>query len=256
MMRKRNAPTTTAEVLPSSNPSSLSPPKNNGTRTSTTMNSKSWTTPFGYFLAFVISLLILVHIYLARVVMTETTPLNHDRNNDNNPQVTQWPPSDSKDGPVTLTPLQPKDYDQYTIRINTWKRNEQLIASVLHHRSCPGVAEIQVIWCNPDEAPPDELVNLDRVVIERHSINTLNERFHIIPSSSSSPSSRTPTLGILSIDDDVLRPCQAIDAAFFQWLQDPSRILGFDGRSHVESSTEGSDYTWQVRNKVCLIRVL
>ena len=53
-MRKRNAPTTTsAEVLPSSNPSSLSPPKNNGTRTSTTLNSKSWTTPFGYFLAFV-----------------------------------------------------------------------------------------------------------------------------------------------------------------------------------------------------------
>ena len=249
-MRKRNAPTTTsAEVLPSSNPSSLSPPKNNGTRTSTTLNSKSWTTPFGYFLAFVISLLILVHIYLARVVMTETTPLNHDRNNNsNNPQVTQWPPSDSKHGPLTLTPLQPKDYDQYTIRINTWKRNEQLIASVLHHRSCPGVAEIQVIWCNPDEAPPDELVNLDRVVIERHSINTLNERFHIIPSPSSS-SSRTPTLGILSIDDDVLRPCQAIDAAFFQWLQDPSRILGFDGRSHVESSTEGNDYTWQVRKK-------
>ena len=135
-----------------------------------------------------------------------------------------------------LTPLVlPIDRERYTIRINTWKRQEQLLLSVEHHSSCPGVAEIQVIWCDREEEPPAGIFNFSKVILERHDTNSLNERFNIL--------SPTPTLGILSIDDDVLRPCEAIDSGFFKWTQNPDRMVGFDGRVHVESE----DGTWAVR---------
>jgi hypothetical protein len=133
----------------------------------------------------------------------------------------------------SLTPLRDMDRELYTIRINTWKRLEQLMVSVDHHASCPGVSQIQIVWCDPEE-PPQELFDHAKVVVERHETNSLNERFHIL--------SPAPTLGILSIDDDVLRPCEAIDAGFFKWTLHPDRMIGFDARIHVEN--DGG--TWKV----------
>ena len=145
-----------------------------------------------------------------------------------------------------LAKLRPVDYEQYTIRMNTWRRPKQLIQSVKHHASCPGVKEIQIIWCDKENEPPDELVEMiekeytipssltdTKVIIERHEVNSLNERFNIIEP--------TPTLGILSIDDDVLRPCEAIDSGFFKWIKSPHRMVGFDARTHVENE----DGSWQ-----------
>lgn len=142
-----------------------------------------------------------------------------------------------------VTKLRPIDTEQYTIRMNTWRRNKQLVQSVKHHASCPGVKEIQIVWCDKENEPPAELLEMAernspissdaRVVIERHEDNSLNERFNIIEP--------TPTLGILSIDDDVLRPCDAIDSAFFKWVKSPHRMIGFDARTHVESD----DGSWQ-----------
>lgn len=121
----------------------------------------------------------------------------------------------------------PIDYDQYTVRINTWRRNELLVASVDHHASCEGVAEIQVIWCDRDNEPPPEVLDhpSGKVAVERHELNTLNERFRVLR--------EPPTHGILSIDDDVLRPCAALDAGFFRWTDHPNRIVGYDARLHV-----------------------
>jgi len=139
-----------------------------------------------------------------------------------------------------LQPLQEKDWNQYTIRINTWQRPEQLMTSIDWHAKCPGVAQIQVIWCDPNNEPPAELLQRNselygnKVVIERHTENSLNERFRILI--------EPPTLGILSIDDDVLRPCVAIDAGFFKWTVAPDRMVGFDARVHVEND----DGTWKV----------
>eukprot|EP00540_Astrosyne_radiata_P022887 CAMPEP_0116833666 /NCGR_PEP_ID=MMETSP0418-20121206/6563_1 /TAXON_ID=1158023 /ORGANISM="Astrosyne radiata, Strain 13vi08-1A" /LENGTH=246 /DNA_ID=CAMNT_0004463141 /DNA_START=31 /DNA_END=771 /DNA_ORIENTATION=+ len=45
-------------------------------------------------------------------------------------------------------------------------------------------------------------------------------------------------MGILSMDDDVLRPCEAIDSGFFKWTENPSRMVGFDARSY-EVKEEG-----------------
>lgn len=130
-----------------------------------------------------------------------------------------------------LNPLRDIDRQQYTIRINTWQRLDQLRVSIHHHASCPGVAAIQVVWCNAQGEPPDFLHENDLVHVERHDINTLNERFHIIDD--------PPTRGILSMDDDVLRPCDAIDAGFFKWVQNPHRMVGFDARSHVVNESTG-----------------
>lgn len=141
-----------------------------------------------------------------------------------------WPPKDLR----PLTPLRERDLEQYTIRMNTWRRPEQLVVSVNHHSSCEGVAQIQVVWCDKENEPPPELYNNSKVVIERHEENSLNERFRIL--------SPTPTLGILSIDDDALRPCEALDDGFFKWTRHPDRMIGFDARVHVENE----DGSWKV----------
>ena len=135
-----------------------------------------------------------------------------------------------------LTPLRQHDYEVYTIRINSWKRLDQLQTSILHHASCPGVVHIQVVWCMDQGEPPESLTDHEKVIVERHEVNSLNERFHILQ--------EPPTLGILSIDDDVLRPCAAIDAGFFKWTQNPHRMIGFDGRSHTIVSN-GNSKTWK-----------
>jgi glucuronyl/N-acetylglucosaminyl transferase EXT2 len=121
---------------------------------------------------------------------------------------------------------------QYTIRINTWQRNEQLLLSVNHHAKCEGVAQIHVIWCDDTNEPPNEIVHhvSGKVKVEKHVINSLNERFKVLLD--------TPTLGILSLDDDVLRPCVALDAAFLRWTRHPDRMVGFDARTHVVVANE------------------
>lgn len=145
----------------------------------------------------------------------------------------------------------PIDYQYFTVRINTWERIEQLQLSIQHHLSCPSVLQIQVVWCLDQATPiPEWLVTLEhtlepitvsmvdatnndnkqnvvaypRLVIERHVVNSLNERFR--------PLQPVPTAAVLSIDDDVIRPCLALDHTFTIWLRNPDRQVGFDARSH------------------------
>jgi len=137
---------------------------------------------------------------------------------------------------VALQQLRPVDYQGFTIRINTWKRPELLRISIDHHLSCPSVASIQVVWCEEQGPPPAWLYDEERVQLELHKENSLNERFYILEN--------PPTLGILSLDDDVLRPCQAYDAAWRIWLQNPDRLVGFDARSH-DTTSEHWKYVYQ-----------
>ena len=197
--------------------------------------------------------LIGVHLYLFHFAIART---GTSRDADSATGTVYPPPSISKTSmndvdllikpihlpPRTLTPLRdPVDYEKYTIRINTWRRNEQLLASVAHHSSCEGVAQIQIVWCDPDNEPPSELFEnpeyKDLVVVEHHTVNNLNERFHILETTLKT----TPTLGILSIDDDVLRPCEAIDNGFFKWVKSPHRMVGFDARTHVVVPVEDNE---------------
>jgi len=127
------------------------------------------------------------------------------------------------------------DTSQYTIRMNTWQRNELLLLSINHHARCEGVKEIQVIWCDSNNKPPVDVTHhpSGKVKIETHTINSLNERFKVILDA--------PTLGILSLDDDVLRPCEALDAAFARWTRHPDRMVGFDARTHVVDDSNVED---------------
>eukprot|EP00979_Chaetoceros_neogracilis_P000488 scaffold111_cov201-Chaetoceros_neogracile.AAC.1 len=132
-----------------------------------------------------------------------------------------------------LAKLRQIDKNKFIVRINTWRRNEQLIASVNHYLTCPNVAQIQVVWCDESNQPPMQLFENNHkskpIVVERHSINSLNERFRILPDTLSA----MPTLGVLSVDDDVLRSCEAMDAGFYRWTDHPDRIVGFDFRVHM-----------------------
>jgi len=144
-----------------------------------------------------------------------------------------------------LTPINIHSIDtsQYTIRINTWQRNEQLLLSMNHHAQCEGVKEIQIIWCDSNNEPPKEIVHhaSGKVKIEKHVINSLNERFKVLMD--------PPTLGILSLDDDVLRPCAALDAAFVRWTRHPERMVGFDARTHVMVEEDGIEEHKKGSNK-------
>jgi glucuronyl/N-acetylglucosaminyl transferase EXT2 len=145
----------------------------------------------------------------------------------------------------------PLDYDRYTVRINSWKRQDQLRLSINHLLSCGDsssdnrerpLAEVQVVWCTAQGPPPDWLLHMQnesraviagdanassrpRVTVEPHEINSLNERFNIL--------SPVSTAAVLSVDDDVLRPCVALDEAFLKWRRQPHRIVGFDARTIV-----------------------
>jgi len=140
-----------------------------------------------------------------------------------------------------LEKLRQIDREKYTVRINTWRRNDQLIAAVNHYLTCPNIAQIQIVWCDGANQPPMQLFEHNdkhvSVVVERHSINSLNERFHILPDTYRG----MPTLGILSVDDDVLRSCEAINSGFYHWTDHPDRIVGFDFRVHMASNHSRDD---------------
>jgi glucuronyl/N-acetylglucosaminyl transferase EXT2 len=134
-----------------------------------------------------------------------------------------------------LAPLRNIDKEKFTVRINTWHRNAQLIAAVNHYLTCPNVAQVQIVWCDQSNDPPDQLLHemtRKNVIVERHEINSLNERFRILPVTRNV----MPTVGILSVDDDVLRSCEAMDAGFYRWTDHPDRIVGYDFRVHLIST--------------------
>jgi len=151
-----------------------------------------------------------------------------------------------------LRPLNDLDKSKYSVRINTWRRNEQLITSVHHLATCSGVAQIVIVWCDDENKPPQEIFDLIRttgtgtsesnmnnnddnvhqgplIQIEYHKVNSLNERFNVMI--------EPITKGVLSVDDDVLRPCDAIDDGFFRWTDHPDRMLGYDYRLNVIDTT-------------------
>ena len=186
-----------ARIMPLNGSLSDSPKKSHRSRgrKPTTLSRKAAVVALIITLA--VAFLLGVHLFLFQ----EITSKNNRSDNSGRLASQEVNPDEIKT--TSVTPLRDVDLELYTIRINTWKRDEQLLVSIEHHSKCPGVAQIQVVWCD-DRDPPKELESYPKVVVERHAVNSLNERFHILE--------ETPTMGILSIDDDVMRPCEAIDS--------------------------------------------
>ena len=76
--------------------------------------------------------------------------------------------------------------------------------------------------------PPEEVLHhkSGKVQIEWHKINSMNKRSWILSQTT------MPTLGILSLVDDMLRPRWALYVASIRWPQHHLRILGFDAWSY------------------------
>jgi len=127
--------------------------------------------------------------------------------------------------------------EQFTIRLNSYRRNDLLKKSVEHYAKCPDVYEIQIIWSDQQNEPPPtsffhlEELYLSKVKYEVHQTNSLNNRFfRILPVS---------TEGVFSVDDDIIISCDTLNFAFLTWRSSRQTLVGFSPRIHSYNSKTG-----------------
>ncbi|CAK9191255.1 unnamed protein product [Sphagnum troendelagicum] len=147
---------------------------------------------------------------------------------------------------------------QYTVLINTWRRNDLLKKSVAHYTQCNGVNAIRVVWSEPE--PPSNSLHLELVQsveasnlhnnnrhnhkisfqFDTHETDDLNNRFK--------PLNGLHTDAIFSIDDDVVVPCALLEFSFGIWLSAPDSMVGFVPRMHwvqsMKHAVEQEKYTY------------
>ena len=167
-----------------------------GNRRNAKIGKHVWLT---FFAAFATSILIVIHLFLYDVFISSNSsgdesrilePADNNKKSNTKQQQQQILSPEDLHTKMTLdevhshtiTPLHTIDKTQYTIRINTWRRNEQLLLSINHHSQCDNVKEIQVIWCDIENEVPDDILHhgSGKVKVEKHVVNSLNERFKVL----------------------------------------------------------------------------
>jgi len=138
---------------------------------------------------------------------------------------------------------------KYTVRINTFRRNDLLKQVVGHYVTCPNIDNIQIIWSDLTNTPPvasfygipgliiestnskvlvskDDKLNSKnpRIQYEIHDVDSLNNRFR--------PKLPINTEAVLSVDDDLHLPCDLLDFTHNVWRQSPRTMVGFMPRMH------------------------
>ena len=124
--------------------------------------------------------------------------------------------------PATAPETQPA-HDRYTVLLNSYRRPDLLEQSLQHYRQCRQVDAVRVIWSEDGFAPPSDDVNADDrvsepaarevrggmvpllpapVVYDVQPNSSLNNRFRPLPG--------LRTEAVLSIDDDILVPCDEV----------------------------------------------
>ena len=126
--------------------------------------------------------------------------------------------------------------EKYIMRINTFRRNEDLKVIVEHYSQCPHVHSIQIIWSDLERKPPqlsffDLREGSAPVEYEIHEVNSLNSRFN--------PLRPVPTDVIYSTDDDVIVSCEVMTTAFKIFLNSKAPMLGFSRRLHGRDPHSG-----------------
>jgi len=130
----------------------------------------------------------------------------------------------------------PPGDERYTIVVNTFRRHEALEGFLRHYESCPNVDAIHVVWSEgPDpptrEARPELYSAEAEVTLHGMPTTSFNNRFLPLPG--------IRTAGVLSIDDDILAPCGALDAAHAAWRRHPRQLVGFFPRHYSVRWDEG-----------------
>ena len=119
--------------------------------------------------------------------------------------------------------------DQFTILINSWRRNECLKSSIQHYLRCDDVAQIRVIWSDREYAVPPDLHRIQqtepRLIFDEYSSDKLSDRFKYNP--------HWITTAIFSVDDDLKFSCPLISNAFRLWRMAPDYLIGFAPRETV-----------------------
>ncbi len=102
--------------------------------------------------------------------------------------------------------------EKLTVRINTYKRLDLLEGFLEYYKLCPVIEQTQVVWSDQEETPPLAWLNkYPNVIFEQHKTNSLNNRFR--------PLQPLPTEAILSIDDDLIIPCDNLKSAHWSASQ-------------------------------------
>ena len=123
-------------------------------------------------------------------------------------------------------------HSKFTLMVQSYdSRLENLKLYVQHYSQCPSVGEIVVVWND------GKVLNLAAdfssavpIRIRTEEKNSMNNRYR--------PDPELNFRGVLSLDDDLLIPCSSIEAAFVNWRQQPSTLVGFFPRL-VEEPYEG-----------------
>jgi hypothetical protein len=133
-----------------------------------------------------------------------------------------------------------KDFaaSELTIRVNTFRRNDQLelfldyYAGYKNMHECAFIKEVQVIWSDPENTPPTTWLEeenkyvKDKVYFEVHTKNSLNNRF--LPLTKES----VKTHAVLSIDDDLIIPCNVLRDNLRVWESYDKALVGWSPRMH------------------------
>ena len=120
----------------------------------------------------------------------------------------------------------------YTIRVNTFRRNDMLKGFLQHFSTCPNVESIQVVWSDQENPPPPlsffdlpspiDAEHTSKIFFERQPTDSLNNRFRNLTAVS--------TAAVVSLDDDLVIPCDTLDFAFSVWQATPQSLVGFTPR--------------------------
>ncbi|GAB5030024.1 glucuronyl n-acetylglucosaminyl transferase ext2 [Nannochloropsis oceanica] len=139
----------------------------------------------------------------------------------------------------------------YTIRVNSFRRNDMLKGFLQHFATCPNVEAIHVVWSDQENKPPSMADwalpltsdQLEKVQFEEQPTDSLNNRFRVLLP--------VPTPAVLSLDDDLVIPCGTLDFAFSVWQAAPHSLVGFTPRlitwdagtsaTAAEGETEGNE---------------
>jgi glucuronyl/N-acetylglucosaminyl transferase EXT2 len=134
---------------------------------------------------------------------------------------------------------------QLTVRVNTFRRLDLLDFFLDYYKSCDAIKQIQVVWSDQESKPPTEWLSRypqGKVLFEVHSKDSLNNRFI--------PLQEVPTEAVLSIDDDLIIPCNLIGDTLRVWNSFPRALVGFSPRMITWDTNSGNflylrwQHTW------------
>eukprot|EP01035_Chromulina_nebulosa_P017028 gene17028-22534_t len=130
-------------------------------------------------------------------------------------------------------------------KVNTYRRLNQLENFVKFYDSCKVIKSIQVVWSDQENQHPSHWIkdfNLQKVEFEIHLQNSLTNRFK--------PILNISTQAILSIDDDLIVPCEELEKTLKVWQSNSNTIVGYSPRIHSRNIENGKalynrwQHTW------------